>query len=125
MGILQVLILDAFTKDLLAPLLKVSELRRHGVTMHLQLHQDRQPIADAPAIYFVRATSDNIQRIISDGAQVTNPPRTTPTPTSPGCMHTHMHVYACCLSGHCMLMLLVCLGSAQHLQSRKLHGNAE
>ncbi|KAK9862629.1 hypothetical protein WJX84_008227 [Apatococcus fuscideae] len=65
----KVLILDAFTKDLLAPLLKVSELRRHGVTMHLQLHQDRQPIADAPAIYFVRATSDNIQRIISDGAQ--------------------------------------------------------
>ena len=67
---LQVLILDAFTKDLLAPLLKVSELRRHGVTMHLQLHQDRQPIADAPAIYFVCATSDNIQRIIADGAQV-------------------------------------------------------
>ncbi|KAK9822559.1 hypothetical protein WJX74_004630 [Apatococcus lobatus] len=65
----KVLILDAFTKDLLAPLLKVSELRRHGVTMHLQLHQDRQPIADAPAIYFVQATAENIQRIVADGAQ--------------------------------------------------------
>ena len=33
----QVLILDAFTKDVVAPLLRVNDLRRHGVTLHLAL----------------------------------------------------------------------------------------
>lgn len=33
----KVLVLDAFTKDVLAPLLRVNDLRRHGVTLHLLL----------------------------------------------------------------------------------------
>ncbi len=33
----KVLVLDGFTKDVLAPLLRVNDLRRHGVTLHLLL----------------------------------------------------------------------------------------
>ena len=33
----KVLVLDAFTKDVLAPLLRVNDLRRHGITLHLLL----------------------------------------------------------------------------------------
>jgi hypothetical protein len=50
----QVLVLDRHTRDLIAPLLKVNDLRRHGVTLHLLLESDRQPIPDVPAVYFVR-----------------------------------------------------------------------
>ena len=49
----RVLILDAFTKDVVAPLLRVGDLRRHGVSLHLQLRSARDPIPDAPAVYFV------------------------------------------------------------------------
>jgi hypothetical protein len=51
-----VLVLDRHTRDLIAPLLKVNDLRRHGVTLHLLLESDRQPIPDVPAVYFVRPT---------------------------------------------------------------------
>lgn len=50
------LVLDRHTRDLIAPLLKVNDLRRHGVTLHLLLESDRQPIPDVPAVYFVRPT---------------------------------------------------------------------
>jgi sec1 family domain-containing protein 1 len=33
----KVLVLDAFTKDVMAPLLRVNDLRRHGITLHLLL----------------------------------------------------------------------------------------
>jgi hypothetical protein len=36
-GYYKVLVLDAFTKDVLAPLLRVNDLRRHGITLHLLL----------------------------------------------------------------------------------------
>lgn len=40
-------------QDILAPLLHVNELRKHGVTLHLLLDSERQPIPDVPAVYFV------------------------------------------------------------------------
>ena len=54
----RVLILDAFTKDVVAPLLRVGDLRRHGVSLHLQLRAARDPIPDAPAVYFVSGRDD-------------------------------------------------------------------
>ncbi len=42
-------------QDILAPLLHVNELRKHGVTLHMLLDAERQPIPDVPAIYFVQA----------------------------------------------------------------------
>lgn len=65
----KVLILDRFCKDVIAPLLRVSELRAQGVTLHLLLEQERQPIPDVPAVYFVNPTAENIDRIVQDAAQ--------------------------------------------------------
>lgn len=31
----KVLVLDRYTKDVLAPLLRVNDLRKHGITLHL------------------------------------------------------------------------------------------
>jgi len=62
----KVLILDASTKDIVAPLLRVDELRSHGVTLHMQINTDRQAIPDVSAIYFVEATEENVLRIAED-----------------------------------------------------------
>ncbi len=53
-GAFQVLILDRFSKDVVAPLMRLNQLRRHGVTLHLQLEAERQPIPDVPAVYLVQ-----------------------------------------------------------------------
>ncbi|PSC71004.1 SEC1 family transport SLY1-like [Micractinium conductrix] len=62
----KVLVLDRVTKDILAPLLHVNELRRHGVTLHLLLDADRQPIPDVPAVYYVHPNEASIQRVLDD-----------------------------------------------------------
>lgn len=67
--IYKVLVLDQVTKDILAPLLHVNELRKHGVTLHLLLDAERQPIPDVPAIYFVQPTEAAVQRILEDLAR--------------------------------------------------------
>ncbi|GFR43762.1 hypothetical protein Agub_g4874 [Astrephomene gubernaculifera] len=64
----KVLVLDRFTKDIIAPLLRLNDLRKHGVTLHLMLESERQPIPDVPAVYFVQPTAANIERIIADAA---------------------------------------------------------
>ncbi|MEW5311398.1 MAG: hypothetical protein WDW38_003117, partial [Sanguina aurantia] len=65
----KILILDRFSKDVIAPLLRVNDLRNQGVTLHLMLEADRQAIADVPAVYLVQPTASNVDRIISDAAQ--------------------------------------------------------
>ncbi|GFN96202.1 sec1 family domain-containing protein 1 [Plakobranchus ocellatus] len=62
----KILIYDRFGQDIISPLLTVKELRDFGVTLHVSLHSDRDPIPDVPAIYFVMPTDDNIQRICRD-----------------------------------------------------------
>ncbi|KAK7098909.1 sec1 family domain-containing protein 1-like [Littorina saxatilis] len=62
----KILVYDRFGQDIISPLLTVKELRDLGVTLHLNLHTDRDPIPDVPAIYFVLPTDDNIQRICRD-----------------------------------------------------------
>lgn len=62
----KVLILDGVTKDIVAPLIRVDELRSNGVTLHMQLASERQPIPDVAAVYFVEPTEDAITRIIED-----------------------------------------------------------
>ena len=58
--------MDRFCFDVVTPLVRVNELRRHGVTLHLLLENDRQPIADVPAVYFVQPSSANVKRISTD-----------------------------------------------------------
>ncbi|EFJ40861.1 hypothetical protein VOLCADRAFT_69047, partial [Volvox carteri f. nagariensis] len=62
----KVLVLDRFTKDVIAPLLRLNDLRKHGVTLHLMLENDRQPIPDVPAVYLVQPSASNIERIVAD-----------------------------------------------------------
>ena len=62
----KVLIYDRFGQDIISPLLTVKELRELGVTLHLNLHSDRDSIPDVPAVYFVLPTDDNIRRICQD-----------------------------------------------------------
>jgi hypothetical protein len=63
----KVLVLDKSCRDIVAPLLRVAELRAHGVTLHLSLEAERQPIADVPAVYLVAPTPDNVDRIAQVG----------------------------------------------------------
>ncbi|KAM9787461.1 sec1 family domain-containing protein 1 isoform X2 [Syngnathus typhle] len=62
----KVLIYDRFGQDIISPLLSVKELRDMGVTLHLLLHSDRDPIPDVPAIYFVMPSEENVDRMCQD-----------------------------------------------------------
>ncbi|CAG9464851.1 unnamed protein product [Pedinophyceae sp. YPF-701] len=67
----KVLVLDSFTRSLLSPLIRVGDLRRHGVTLHLLIDAERQAIPDVPAVYLVLPTEQNVQRIVQDAATST------------------------------------------------------
>ncbi|KAH9950914.1 Sec1-like protein [Amylocystis lapponica] len=62
----KVLVLDQHTKDVLATVLRVQDLRDVGVTLHVQLHSNRPPLPDVPAVYFVSPTLANVRRIAQD-----------------------------------------------------------
>ncbi|KAI5123597.1 hypothetical protein M0805_003414 [Coniferiporia weirii] len=62
----KVLVLDQTTKDVLATVLRVQDLRDVGVTLHVQLHSARPPLPDVPAVYFVSPTLANVRRIAED-----------------------------------------------------------
>ncbi|KAF8899134.1 Sly1 vesicle trafficking sec1-like protein [Infundibulicybe gibba] len=62
----KILVLDQQTKDVLATVLRVSDLRDVGITLHVQLHSLRPPLPDVPAVYFVSPTLSNIRRIAED-----------------------------------------------------------
>eukprot|EP00004_Rigifila_ramosa_P008996 TRINITY_DN20454_c0_g1_i1.p1 TRINITY_DN20454_c0_g1~~TRINITY_DN20454_c0_g1_i1.p1 ORF type:complete len:650 (+),score=117.82 TRINITY_DN20454_c0_g1_i1:1-1950(+) len=64
-----VLIYDDFCRDIISPLFKVADLRKLGITVHMSIASERQPIADTPAIYFVLPTEANVDRIAADCAQ--------------------------------------------------------
>ena len=66
----KVLILDARAQDVIATTLRVQDLRDCGVTLHMQLHADnRPPLPDVPAVYFVAPTLENVRRIADDLAK--------------------------------------------------------
>ncbi|KAL4241705.1 STXBP/unc-18/SEC1 family protein [Abortiporus biennis] len=62
----KVLVLDQHTKDVLATVLRVQDLRDVGVTLHVQLHSNRPPLPDVPAVYFISPTLNNIKRVAED-----------------------------------------------------------
>ncbi|KAG6851330.1 hypothetical protein H0H93_005728 [Arthromyces matolae] len=62
----KILVLDQLTKDVLATVLRVQDIRDVGVTLHVQLHSTRPPLPDVPAVYFVAPTLANIRRIAED-----------------------------------------------------------
>ncbi|KAG0039770.1 Vesicle trafficking between the ER and Golgi [Podila clonocystis] len=62
----KVLVFDNFGRDVISSVLRVNDLRENGVTVHMLLKNERQPIPDVPAIYFIEPTSENIRRISED-----------------------------------------------------------
>ncbi|XP_065203264.1 protein sly1 homolog [Planococcus citri] len=62
----KVLVYDRFGQDIISPLISIKELRELGVTLHVQLHSNRDPIPDAPAIYFCMPSEENLGRISQD-----------------------------------------------------------
>ncbi|KAJ8492950.1 hypothetical protein OPV22_014671 [Ensete ventricosum] len=65
----KILIMDAFCRAVLSPLIRVNDLRKHGVTLYFGIDKERQKVPDVPAIYFVRATPDNVERIAADAGR--------------------------------------------------------
>ncbi|KAJ8447429.1 hypothetical protein Cgig2_019423 [Carnegiea gigantea] len=64
----KILIYDKPCQDILSPLIRVKDLRKHGVTLFFLLDKQRNPIPDVPAVYFIKPTSGNIQRVVSDAS---------------------------------------------------------
>ncbi|XP_031558433.1 sec1 family domain-containing protein 1-like [Actinia tenebrosa] len=62
----KVLVYDRYGQDIISPLLTVKDLRDMGVTLHLLLHTDRDPIPEVPAVYFVMPSEENVKRICQD-----------------------------------------------------------
>uniref|UniRef100_A0A7S3L1A1 Sec1 family domain-containing protein 1 n=1 Tax=Amphora coffeiformis TaxID=265554 RepID=A0A7S3L1A1_9STRA len=62
----KILIYDAPCRSIISPLLSVQQLRREGVTLHLNLSSEREAIPDVPAVYFCRPTKANLARIAQD-----------------------------------------------------------
>ena len=65
----KILIYDAACRSIISPILSVQQLRRRGVTLHLLLNSEREPIPDVPAIYFCRPTKENMAIIAQDCAK--------------------------------------------------------
>ncbi|KAL5856244.1 hypothetical protein ACOSQ4_006046 [Xanthoceras sorbifolium] len=64
----KILIYDRFCQNILSPLIHVKDLRKHGVTLYFLIDKDRKPVHDVPAVYFVQANQQNVQRIIADAS---------------------------------------------------------
>lgn len=62
----KILIYDRVGQDIISPIISIKELRELGVTLHVQLHSDRDSIPDVPAIYFCLPTDENLDRIQQD-----------------------------------------------------------
>lgn len=59
------LVFDKFGRDVISSVMRVNDLFQNGVTIHMLLDSDRYAI-DVPVVYFVRPTSDNLQKITRD-----------------------------------------------------------
>ncbi|KAJ1281773.1 hypothetical protein BS78_04G331300 [Paspalum vaginatum] len=64
----KILVLDSFCLSLLSPLLRVADLRKHGVTLFFPIDKPRQRVDDVPAVYFLRPTQANADRVAADAA---------------------------------------------------------
>ena len=64
----RLLIYDTVGRDIIAPLVKVRELREMGVTLYMNIDKPRDAVPGAPAVYFVAPTEHNVRAIANDCA---------------------------------------------------------
>ncbi|EOO02605.1 putative snare docking complex subunit protein [Phaeoacremonium minimum UCRPA7] len=62
----KVLVFDDLGRDVISSVLRVSDLRAMGVTVHMNITSSRHPIPDVPVIYLLEPTPQNLQGITSD-----------------------------------------------------------
>ncbi|CEI67285.1 Protein sly1 [Fusarium venenatum] len=62
----KVLVFDDLGRDVISSVMRVSDLRAMGVTMHMHIGGARHPIPDVPVIYLLEPNSQNLQAITSD-----------------------------------------------------------
>ncbi|KAH7325801.1 Sec1-like protein [Stachybotrys elegans] len=62
----KVLVFDDLGRDVISSVMRVSDLRSMGVTMHMHIGAARHPIADVPVIYLLEPTAKNLEGITSD-----------------------------------------------------------
>lgn len=62
----KILVYDHDCRDIISPLLNVGGLRNKGVTLHMLINAEREAVPDAPAIYFIRPTEENLKRLVAD-----------------------------------------------------------
>lgn len=65
----RLLIYDDIGRDIIAPLLRVGDLRELGITLYMHIKSKRDPVPGAPAIYFCAPTDENINIIASDAVK--------------------------------------------------------
>ncbi|KAI0133940.1 Sec1-like protein [Xylariales sp. AK1849] len=62
----KVLVFDDIGRDVISSVLRVSDLRSMGVTMHMHLSASRHPIPDVPVIYLLEPNAKNLEGITDD-----------------------------------------------------------
>ncbi|CAN6598186.1 protein Sly1p [Trichomonascus vanleenenianus] len=62
----KVLVFDSLGRDIISSVLRVNDLFKNGVTVHMLLGAERTAIPDVPAVYFVAPTEENMRIIARD-----------------------------------------------------------
>ncbi|KAM3504325.1 hypothetical protein MY10362_003629 [Beauveria mimosiformis] len=62
----KVLVFDDLGRDVISSVMRVSDLRSMGVTMHMHIGTVRHQIPDVPVIYLLEPSSQNMQAITND-----------------------------------------------------------
>ncbi|KAF2767647.1 Sec1-like protein [Teratosphaeria nubilosa] len=62
----KVLVFDNLGRDVISSVLRVSDLRALGITIHLNINQQRHTIPDVPVVYLVEPTAANVEKITQD-----------------------------------------------------------
>ncbi|KAK0793255.1 Vesicle trafficking between the ER and Golgi [Friedmanniomyces endolithicus] len=62
----KVLVFDNLGRDVISTVLRVNDLRGLGITIHLNINQQRHPISDVPVVYLLEPTAANMERITQD-----------------------------------------------------------
>ncbi|KAI5467253.1 Sec1-like protein [Mariannaea sp. PMI_226] len=62
----KILVFDDLGRDVISSVMRVSDLRAMGVTMHMHIGAARHPIPDVPVIYLLEPNTKNLQNITAD-----------------------------------------------------------
>ena len=62
----KILVFDKFGQESLSTIFKVGNLRDENITLHLNLHSQRDKIHGVNTIYYIQPTEENIEKLVED-----------------------------------------------------------